>query len=1346
NRVQMYRSFDNGQTFTAPVNATPGFVGFGDFQDKEWITADNFSGPGQGNVYLAWRHFSNTSPGAGIPYGVRFTRSTDGGATWGPNQGLLIAAEGAFNVQGANVLVGPDHSVYVFWLDQSAGAGTPNIIKVRKSTNQGVSFAAAVNVATLVATGVNGDLGLNGGFRTAAFPQAVVNPVSGHIYLTFPDATSGADRADVFLVKSTDGGVTWSAKQRINDDATINDQFFPTLAVTPNGNSLFLTFYDRRLDPANSLIDRFGVIGSISGSAITFSGNFRITTQSFPVVIGQDPVINPSYMGDYDQAQADNSFFYTTWGDNRNPSTAHAHQPDVFFAKIPVTGPGAQLAFGAATISGGNGNGVVDFNECNDLSVSINNTGTSAATGVSATLTSSTPGVTIIQANSAYPNIAASSSGANLVAFKVQTTPGFVCGTAIDCVLNVTTVSDGPFTIAFKLSSGLSAPSTFTSTDVPKAILDVNTINSINNVSGLTGPIGKVTASVYLTHTFDGDLIIRLIGPDGTTIDLSNRNGGAGDNYGTGCNSPTIFDDAAGVAINSGAAPFAGTFRPQQALSAFNGKSGAAANGVWKLSIQDAAAIDTGTLICWSVSISQSVCTDGGGPCGGTTRTLTVASSNPNNGVSVTASPNDNNGQGTGTTQFTRTYNNNQVVNLVAPSTAGGNIFSKWQRDGVDWSTVPATSVTMDLNHTMTAIYLTPTWTLTVASSNPNSGVSVTVNPNDNNAQGNGNTQFTRTYNNNAVVNLTAPASSGGNIFSKWQRDGVDWSTVPATSVTMDLNHTMTAIYVLPTWILTVASSNPNSGVSVTVSPNDNNAQGNGVTQFTRTYNNNVVVNLTAPAIAGGNNFVKWQRDGVDWATTAATSVTMDANHTMAAIYAAPSGTTDFVTGTTPGTLRNDFSGFAGMKITVGISPVTVTDLGRYKFSGNTGTHLVKLVNVATGVDVAGVSALVNLGTGASGQFNYASLATPVMLPANTSYYLVAQETAGGDQLASFNTIVTATSVAAVNGSVNQSGTSWIFRATANTTIGPVSFKYSTGALNLPPSVSLTAPANSATFTAGTNIPINATATDSDGSVSKVDFFANNTLIGTATAGVGNVYSITWNNVVANNYALTAVATDNLNANTTSSPVNITVNPAIDPTLVGYWKLDDASGLSAVDSSGNGNTGALVNGPVWSAGATSGALSFDGVDSYVDLGNGANLNPATAITLVAWVKANSTAATSGLIIKDNGTSHQYALWLQLGGKVRLSIGAAVLTGTTTVTTGAWHQLAGTYDGTQLKIYLDGALEGTLAASGTMSNNGVNARLGGRQYPANPLTLNGALDAARIYNRALSQSEIQALTP
>jgi hypothetical protein len=180
--------------------------------------------------------------------------------------------------------------------------------------------------------------------------------------------------------------------------------------------------------------------------------------------------------------------------------------------------------------------------------------------------------------------------------------------------------------------------------------------------------------------------------------------------------------------------------------------------------------------------------------------------------------------------------------------------------------------------------------TLTIGSVNPSSGVAITVSPDDNSDSGSGTTQFTRTFSHGMSVNLTAVTVVNGNVFQKWQRDSADWSTNASTSVTMDGNHTMTAIYVTPTTrSLIVASSNPGNGVSITVSPNDNNGAGSAATQFTRSYNANTVVNLTAPATAGGNNFQKWMRDGVDWATTAATTVTMDLNHTMTAVYVTPS-------------------------------------------------------------------------------------------------------------------------------------------------------------------------------------------------------------------------------------------------------------------------------------------------------------------------------------------------------------------------------------------------------------------------------------------------------------------------
>ena len=179
------------------------------------------------------------------------------------------------------------------------------------------------------------------------------------------------------------------------------------------------------------------------------------------------------------------------------------------------------------------------------------------------------------------------------------------------------------------------------------------------------------------------------------------------------------------------------------------------------------------------------------------------------------------------------------------------------------------------------------TYTLTVASSNPTSGVAITVSPLDKNGAGNGTTQFTRTYASRAVVTLTAPATSSGGSFSKWQKGGVDYATTATTTVTMTANTTMTAVYgtTTATYTLTVASTNPTSGVAITVSPVDKTGAGNGTTQFTRTYNSATVVSLTAPATASGNTFQKWQKGGVDYATTQATSVTMSANTTMTAVY-----------------------------------------------------------------------------------------------------------------------------------------------------------------------------------------------------------------------------------------------------------------------------------------------------------------------------------------------------------------------------------------------------------------------------------------------------------------------------
>lgn len=85
--------------------------------------------------------------------------------------------------------------------------------------------------------------------------------------------------------------------------------------------------------------------------------------------------------------------------------------------------------------------------------------------------------------------------------------------------------------------------------------------------------------------------------------------------------------------------------------------------------------------------------------------TLTVASSNPADGVAITVSPLDRNGTGSGTTQFTRSYAKNAVVTLTAPATSSGGNFSKWLKGTADYAATATTNVTMSANTTMTAVY-----------------------------------------------------------------------------------------------------------------------------------------------------------------------------------------------------------------------------------------------------------------------------------------------------------------------------------------------------------------------------------------------------------------------------------------------------------------------------------------------------------------------------------------------------------------------------------------------------------------------------------------------------------------
>lgn len=256
---------------------------------------------------------------------------------------------------------------------------------------------------------------------------------------------------------------------------------------------------------------------------------------------------------------------------------------------------------------------------------------------------------------------------------------------------------------------------------------------------------------------------------------------------------------------------------------------------------------------------------------------------------------------------------------------------------------------------------------------------------------------------------------------------------------------TANASYVPPNFEYTTGAATPQYLLTTSVSPAGSGSIAASPSSPGGSYASGTIVQLTATP-AANCTFSNWSGSLTGSANPA--SVTMSAaqnvtvNFQCSAPSPPPSSSTVFVTGydLSGQPLRNNFTGFAGMNLTVGTQALTVSAVGRICVANNASTHTVKFVNAATGSDVTGASASVNMAGCTPGQFVYTAIA-PVTLSAGTSYYLVSQETAGGDTWYDLGGVST-TSDAAVNTAVYAYNGSWITISTANVSYVPPDFQY----------------------------------------------------------------------------------------------------------------------------------------------------------------------------------------------------------------------------------------------------------------------------------------------------------------
>jgi subtilisin-like proprotein convertase family protein len=290
--------------------------------------------------------------------------------------------------------------------------------------------------------------------------------------------------------------------------------------------------------------------------------------------------------------------------------------------------PAPFLEVGAVTSTavGGDGDNFVEPGESGVITIPLTNVGGATALGVSATLTTSTPGVTITSATSNYPNIGSNGQSANnITPFAFTLASSAPCGLLIDFTLtiNVANSNEGQQSLAFKLQTGEAVTTVISYTGPPVPIPGniAGTFNIPIDVSGLTAPIGDLNfridgssctnaegaTTVGLDHTWVGDLTIRLISPQGVAVTLMGQPGGPLNNGNNFCN--TLFDDNGAALIQTvtpAGAPYTGIFKPASPLAAFNGLNG---NGTWILSVTDSFPADGGNVRAFSLVITTFACT-----------------------------------------------------------------------------------------------------------------------------------------------------------------------------------------------------------------------------------------------------------------------------------------------------------------------------------------------------------------------------------------------------------------------------------------------------------------------------------------------------------------------------------------------------------------------------------------------------------------------------------------------------------------------------------------------------------------------------------------------------------------
>jgi len=441
-------STDQGNTWT-PVLVAPSPGGYSSLLDKNHMWIDNsITSPHEGNLYDAWTNFGGANDTE-----IEISRSTDQGLTWSASVNISSAINAGSHNQGVNIHTGPLGEVYAIWAIYDNWPTDENAIGMARSFNGGASWLPATRIISNI-RGIRNS-GTSKDMRVNAFPSMAVDisngPNRGTIYVVwpnigFPGINTGNDM-DVYMIRSTDQGATWSAPVRVNQDpAGLGKQhYFPWITCDPVNGNLSVVYYDDRAVQASQC----EVYVSTSNDGGDTWEDMRVSDVAFtPSPI---PNLAGGYFGDYLGIHSYDRWVYPVWTDNR---TGHAMTyVSAFRSGPPPNQPWVIFHSKQINDVAGNGNSLFDFGETILLDISLENIGDQPASAVTATLSTENPYVVINDNTEFFGDVATGEIKAVAGAYSITAAQDIPDAETVVFTITATDANDSTFVSNFTLEA-----------------------------------------------------------------------------------------------------------------------------------------------------------------------------------------------------------------------------------------------------------------------------------------------------------------------------------------------------------------------------------------------------------------------------------------------------------------------------------------------------------------------------------------------------------------------------------------------------------------------------------------------------------------------------------------------------------------------------------------------------------------------------------------------------------------------------------------------------------------------------------------------------------------------------